>query len=126
MLAILPPYLGARMPKTVAQIEAQIAKLQKQKDALRAQEVAGVVRRIRKAIDYYGLTAEELGFDRGARGKTAVGKTARKTTRKVAVKYRDGAGNEWSGRGRRPAWFIAALDAGRSMEDLEVRKGPID
>lgn len=110
------------MPKTVAQIEAQIAKLQKQRDALRAQEAAGVIRRIRKAIDYYGLTAEELGFDCGARGKTTVGKTARKPTRKVAVKYRDGAGNEWSGRGRRPAWFIAALDAGRSMEDLEVRK----
>lgn len=110
------------MGRTIAQIEAQVSRLQKQKDALRAQEVAGVIRRIRKAIDYYGLTAEELGFGPGARGKTAVGKTARKTTRKVAVKYRDGAGNEWSGRGRRPGWFVAALEAGRSIEGLEVRK----
>ncbi len=106
------------MTKTVAQIEAQIAKLQKQKDAIRAREVAGVIRRIRKAIDYYGLTAEELGFGPGARGKS----TARKAGRRVAIKYRDGAGNQWSGRGRRPAWFVAAIQAGRSMEELEVRK----
>jgi len=110
------------MAKTIAQIEAQISKLQKQKDAIRAREVASVIRRIRKAIDYYSLTAEELGFGPGTRGKAATGKAARKTTRKVAVKYRDGAGNEWSGRGRRPAWFVAALAAGRSMEELEVRK----
>lgn len=110
------------MARTIAQIEAQIAKLQKQKDALRAQEVAGVIRRIRKAIDYYGLTAEELGFAPGTRGEAAAGNAARKTSRKVAVKYRDGAGNEWSGRGRRPAWFIAALAAGRSIDELEVGK----
>jgi len=100
------------MARTIAQIEAQIAKLQKQKDA----------RRIRKAIDYYGLTAEELGFAPGTRGEAAAGNAARKTSRKVAVKYRDGAGNEWSGRGRRPAWFIAALAAGRSIDELEVGK----
>lgn len=105
------------MAKTIAQIEAEIAKLRKQKDAIRAREVAGVIRRIRKAIDYYGLTAEELGFGPGTRGKAA-----RKTSRKVAVKFRDGAGNEWSGRGRRPAWFIAALAAGRSIDELEVGK----
>jgi DNA-binding protein H-NS len=110
------------MAKTIAQIEAQISKLQKQKDAIRAREVAGVIRRIRKAIDYYGLTAEELGFGPGTRGKAAAGRAARKATRKAAVKYRDGAGNEWSGRGRRPAWFVAALEAGRSREELQVGK----
>lgn len=110
------------MARTIAQIEAEIAKLHKQKDAIRAREVAGVIRRIRKAIEYYGLTAEELGFGPGARGKRAASKTARKVPRKVAVKYRDGAGNEWSGRGRRPAWFVAALEAGRSIEELEVRR----
>ncbi len=109
------------MAKTVAQIEAQISKLQKQKDAIRAREVAGVIQRIRNAIDYYGLTAEELGFGPSTR-RAAAGKSERKTTRKVVAKYRDGAGNEWSGRGRRPGWFVAALKAGRSIEELEVRK----
>jgi DNA-binding protein H-NS len=109
------------MTKTVAQIEAQIAKLQKQKDAIRAREVAGVVRRIRQAIDYYGLTAEELGLGPRGNGKAAATPSKRKRPRRVPVKYRDGAGHEWSGRGRRPAWFVAALAAGRSLEELQVR-----
>lgn len=109
------------MMKTVAQIEAQIAKLQKQKDAIRAREVAGVIRRIRKAIDYYRLTAEELGFGPGARGKS----TARNAGKRVAIKYRDGAGNRWSGRGRRPAWVVAALEAGRTLEEFEVRRNSV-
>lgn len=105
------------MTRTVAQIEAEIARLQKEKDAIRAREVAGVIRRIRKAIDYYGLSAAELGFGPAAHAKTGACKSARR----LPVKYRGGAGNQWSGRGRRPAWFVAALQAGRSAQELEVR-----
>lgn len=29
-------------------------------------------------------------------------------------------GDTWSGRGRKPRWFVAALQAGKSVEDLMV------
>nr|MBA3478279.1 H-NS histone family protein [Lautropia sp.] len=34
------------------------------------------------------------------------------------VKYRDEAGNTWSGLGKRPNWFKSALASGKSAEDL--------
>ena len=46
-----------------------------------------------------------------------------KTTRAPAVaKYRhpENAALTWSGRGRKPQWFVAALDAGKSADDLAV------
>lgn len=38
----------------------------------------------------------------------------------VAVKYRDGAGNTWTGRGSQPRWLRAALDSGKKMTDFVV------
>ncbi len=40
----------------------------------------------------------------------------------VAAKYANPANpsETWSGRGRRPLWFAAALEAGKSAEDLAV------
>jgi DNA-binding protein H-NS len=46
-----------------------------------------------------------------------------KTTRAPAVaKYRhpENAALTWSGRGRKPQWFVAALAAGKSADDLAV------
>jgi DNA-binding protein H-NS len=46
---------------------------------------------------------------------------ARKRT-PTAEKYRDPENphKTWSGRGRKPHWFIAALAAGKSPEDLAI------
>jgi len=35
-----------------------------------------------------------------------------------AIKYRDEAGNTWTGRGTRPKWFLAAVAAGKTPEQL--------
>jgi len=46
-----------------------------------------------------------------------------KTTRAPAVaKYRhpENAGITWSGRGRKPQWFVEALAAGKSADDLAI------
>jgi DNA-binding protein H-NS len=51
--------------KTYTQIQAEIAKLERQANAARKGEVAGVVKRIKEAIAEYGLTAQDLGFSRG-------------------------------------------------------------
>jgi DNA-binding protein H-NS len=43
-------------------------------------------------------------------------KTAKRAPSKLH--YSDNAGNTWTGRGPKPKWLKAALDAGRSLEEL--------
>ena len=115
------------MAKTLAQINRQIDNLQRQAEALKKQEVSGVITRIKSAIEHYGLTARDLGLSTRRTG-TSAGRAARKAmTRKavairrpVPVKYRDEEGRTWTGRGKRPNWFKAALEAGKTPEDLAV------
>jgi len=121
--------------RTLADINAQIEKLKAEADTLRAAEVAEVVGRIKQAIAHYGLSAEDLGFTsrRGRKpGRKAAAPIAAAPTKKTkrsakaakangAIKYDDGAGNTWTGRGRRPQWFLDALNTGKSAEDLRVK-----
>lgn len=63
--------------------------------------------------------AKELGFSLA----NLINIEEVKTTRAAATaKYRhpENAELTWSGRGRKPLWFIAAIDAGKSPEDLAV------
>ena len=115
------------MARTLAQINRQIEKLQRQAEDLKQQEVKGVIGRIKEAIDHYGLTARDLGLTARA-GATVSAKAARKVPARKAlsvsqpapVKFRDESGNTWSGRGKRPNWFKAALEAGKAPEDLSA------
>ena len=102
------------MAKTYSDVMAQITKLQAEAEALRKAEVAGVVKRIREAIDHYGLTSADRGFKltRGARGSAARAKAS------AGAKYGDGQGNVWGGRGPRPAWLRDALAQGRTLEEF--------
>ena len=45
-------------------------------------------------------------------------KAASKAKRRGAVKFRDDAGNTWTGVGRKPQWFVDALAAGKQPEQL--------
>lgn len=47
---------------------------------------------------------ERKGAAKGKRGK-------------VAVKYRDNAGNTWTGRGRMPRWMVAATKGGKAKKE---------
>ena len=44
--------------------------------------------------------------------------TRKKAKRIAKMRYKDDAGNSWSGFGPKPQWLKAALDAGKSLEDL--------
>jgi DNA-binding protein H-NS len=109
------------MSKTYVQIQKQIEQLQKEAEALRKSEASGVLLRIKEAIAVYGFTAEELGVaSRGKASSTAVSTTSRASSRRKAgaPKFRDGQGNEWGGRGPRPAWFKSALASGKTPQEL--------
>lgn len=54
----------------------------------------------------------------GPRARRAAGKTGPKIT--IAPKYRDDAGNTWTGRGSRPRWVQAALAEGKTLDDLRI------
>jgi DNA-binding protein H-NS len=59
-------------------------------------------------------TAKEAGFDIQdlfGRGRKGNGKGT------VAVKYRDKAGNTWTGRGRMPRWMVAATKGGKAKRE---------
>jgi DNA-binding protein H-NS len=112
------------MAKSLAQLKKQIAALERQADAIKQKETKEVIARIREAIAFYELSAEQLGFQgAGKTGRTSGAvRSARKSPagRKSAskVKFRDAAGNTWSGHGRRPRWFLDALASGKTAQDL--------
>lgn len=109
------------MAKTYADIQKEIASLQRAAEVLRRKEIDGVVQRIKVAIASYGLTAADLGFGDESSARAPRRRASAKAAKPAATaKYRDESGKTWTGHGRRPAWFLAALAAGKSPEDLRA------
>ena len=100
------------MTQTYAQMIEHIAKLKTEAEALRREEVAAVVAKIKEDIKAYGLTPQDLFGKSGGAAVKAKSKTP------SVVKYADGAGNTWAGRGKRPKWLNDALTAGKKVEDF--------
>ena len=127
MGSVAPSTTGDRMAKSYSQMQKQIAKLQREADALKKKEAAGVIARIKEAIQHYELTAEDLFGGRGSKRSAAgngVAKPSRGATqkgKKIPVKYRDANGNTWTSRGSKPRWLVAALESGRKIEDFLVK-----
>ena len=110
------------MAKSYSQVQKQIAKLQREADAIKKKEVGGVIERIKSAIAHYELRPEDLfGEQKSKRSAGGKGAKASLTGREVPVKYRDENGNTWSARGSQPRWLVAALAGGRKLEDFQVK-----
>jgi DNA-binding protein H-NS len=64
------------------------------------------------------VIAKEMGYSLAE----LVGTEVKPTRAPAAAKYRhpENAALTWSGRGRKPLWFVAALEAGKSPEDMAV------
>jgi len=62
--------------------------------------------------------AKELGYTLAE----LVGSDVKPSRAPAAPKYRhpENPAVTWSGRGRRPQWFVAAIEAGKTAEDLSV------
>jgi len=76
-------------------------------------------RRKKAAIAKLDEKARELGFSSLA--ELTGGQAPRKRAA-IAPKYANPAdpSQTWSGRGRKPGWFVAALAAGKSPDDLAI------
>ena len=100
---------------TYRELKNQAEKLLIQAEEARKKELTAAIEDIKARMDEYGITLRDLG-GRGA------GPGARASTRRrpAAIKYRDKAGNTWTGRGRTPRWLQAHLDTGKRIEDFQV------
>jgi DNA-binding protein H-NS len=74
------------------------------------EKIAKVKAKINAVLKSEGVTfAQVYGKKRGGKGK-------------VAPKYRNPNGTEtWSGRGKRPRWFLAAIKSGKKEKDLLIK-----
>ena len=76
-------------------------------------------RKKREALSELEDTARKMGYSLAELTGT---QTVRKR-KSVAPKYANPADltDTWTGRGRKPRWVQAALDAGKSMDDLLIK-----
>jgi DNA-binding protein H-NS len=103
-----------------AALEKEAAALQEQIDSAQRAERAQILDQIKTLMAQYGITAADLGGSAGgSRGKRSSSKSAQAGS-KLPVKYRDSAGNTWTGRGLQPKWLKAALADGRKLEEFLV------
>ena len=109
------------MTKTYAQLNKEIAALQAVAEKLYAAEKKAAVEKVNELIAKYALSASELKIagTAAARPASKVAKSrAPVASKSGAAKYSDGLGHAWGGRGPRPGWLRAALEAGRTLESF--------
>lgn len=111
-------------------IEAQIRKLEREKEKLRLRRRKPVIASIVKSMQEYGVTPQELQEAlarttdrRGTRGQLrksgAVPSAKPRAT--VAAKYRHpDSGASWSGRGKAPRWLVEAETQGRRRDEFLI------
>ncbi|KQW49541.1 MULTISPECIES: H-NS family nucleoid-associated regulatory protein [unclassified Roseateles] len=112
------------MAKSLAKLNEQIARLQKEVESIQSTVIA----RIKREIAQHGLTAEHLfGSTDGtvvSNGRKTAASTKASTAKKPGTtkpaKYADDQGNSWHGIGKRPQWIREALDAGHALESFLV------
>lgn len=93
---------------TYIELQNQIAELQRAAEEARANESQGAIEQIRKLMQDFSLSIDDIvgkGKKRGGKAKA-----------EGAVQFRDDEGNTWSGRGRMPGWL-----QGKDKEQYRVQ-----
>ncbi|WP_321947866.1 H-NS family nucleoid-associated regulatory protein [Paraburkholderia sp. J10-1] len=96
---------------TLEGIQARIAKLQAQAEALVTTKSSAVLEKIRDLMDKHGISVADIESDAGKRrGRKPLAKSVASKAASSA-KYADPkTGATWSGRGRAPAWIASVKD----------------
>lgn len=113
------------------QLDAKIQKareLQRQTEALMKDIKRTAIKEIHQCMSRYNITLEELGATGASKTKSAAPRLAdqqpKKAVKRVKVspKYQSEDGLQtWTGRGLKPKWLKAELDAGRKLEDFLIK-----
>jgi DNA-binding protein H-NS len=92
---------------SVAELAKMQANIERMKMDKQNAERAVVREKIVALAKEHGFAIHEL-----------LGRSSGKSKRgKVAVKYRDSAGNTWTGRGRMPRWLVAATKGSKAKRE---------
>lgn len=99
----------------IKQLNALRSKIDSRETEMRKRALADVRERITALVQQEGFTLDEVLGRRTKRATRATGK--------VPPKYRDPADplRTWSGRGKHPRWYDAALKAGKKESDLLIK-----
>jgi DNA-binding protein H-NS len=93
---------------SLAELSKMQANIERVKVDKQNSERTAVREKIMSIAKEHGFDIHEL-FGRKGNGKGTRGK--------VAIKYRDNAGNTWTGRGRMPRWMVAATKGGKAKKE---------
>jgi len=111
--------------KTTAQIlRKKISDLQKQLADLQSNKVANI-KKVKALMQELGITVADITSASGVTTARRQRKTPAKrstTGRRVPVKYQDGQGHSWSGRGKTPRWLVDAEATGKTREQFLVKR----
>src|SRR5262245_18705221 len=93
---------------SLAELSKMEADIERTKMGRKSVERAAVGEKIMSIAKEHGFDIRELlGRKVGSKGSRG----------KVAIKYRDNAGNTWTGRGRMPRWMVAATKGGKAKKE---------
>ena len=114
----------------LVEIQSQIAKLQKQANAIKSRDFNRAVAEILFKMQALEITLKDLQLGKRHAGlskktKTPVGnsvsKVPTKKPAKVAAKYKGPSGEVWSGRGLTPKWLVALGAEGRKKDEFLIK-----
>ncbi|MFM0718240.1 H-NS family nucleoid-associated regulatory protein [Paraburkholderia strydomiana] len=111
---------------TLEKLQAKIAKLQAQAEAIAKKQSSTVIARIRELMEEHGLTTADIDaqVDGERRGRKPAGAKVGGTS--AAAKYRHPkTGATWTGHGRAPAWIINAKDRSKFLIDGEAERASV-
>jgi DNA-binding protein H-NS len=99
--------------RSLEEVERQIKALQAEAEELR---LAEGIEQLRIAIEKYGVGLPQFKIALG------IGQKRKLTTRKLPPTHRNpsNGAETWTGRGRKPRWLVAALKAGKTIEQCRI------
>jgi DNA-binding protein H-NS len=92
---------------------AEADRVMREAEALKAEERRQVIEQIKAMMAEWNINVADLGM-------RLITRLHKPEPKKAPIKYRDQAGNTWSGRGKRPRWFLEAIDRGVTVEELKA------
>jgi DNA-binding protein H-NS len=102
---------------SIAHLLEQKAALERQIADAQREAKSTAIAQVRSLMAEHGLSMADLA----TRAPVSAPKAKAATGTKVAVKYRNVAtGDTWTGRGLKPKWLKAQLDAGKQLSDFSV------
>ena len=104
----------------ISELEALQRTVAERVTQLRLEAKDAALAEMRQVAARYELAWEEVVID--ALPRPVAGRPRRAARRSMPPRYRhpDDSSVTWSGTGRKPRWIVALLEAGRTLDELEI------